>query len=66
LKLGANFMELEHGIEVHEVGFDKFERRKTPREKKHSKLDKSLYENDLGIEVIEVSFDKFERRKIRK
>jgi hypothetical protein len=59
-------MELEHGIEVREVGFDKFERRKTPREKKLFKLDKRLGESDLGIEVIEVSFDKFERRNIRR
>jgi hypothetical protein len=58
-------MELENGIEVREVGFDKFERRKAPREKK-LKLDKRLVESDLGIEVVEVSFDKFERRKIHR
>jgi hypothetical protein len=59
-------MKLELGIEVREVGFDKFERRKVKRENKFSMIDKRQGESDLGIEVIEVSFDKFERRKIRR
>ena len=58
-------MELEQGIEVNEVSFDKFERRKDSRSYSFSKLEKKQIENDYGIEVSVESFDKFERRKPR-
>jgi hypothetical protein len=56
-------MELELGIEVREVSFDKFERRISTKDYKFSKLEKRQIENEYGIEVRLVSFDKFERRK---
>jgi hypothetical protein len=58
-------MELEHGIEVNEVSFDKFERRKVTRVYNFSKLEKKQIENVYGIEVRVETFDKFERRKPR-
>jgi hypothetical protein len=58
-------MELELGIEVDEVSFDKFERRKITKEYNFSKLEKKQIENEYGIEVRVETFDKFERRKPR-
>lgn len=70
-------MELDLGIEVSEVTFDEFERRKTPRvsisindirskdyfANNFFKIVQLPTEVDLGIEVSEVTFDEFERRK---
>lgn len=70
-------MELDLGIEVSEVTFDEFERRKTPRvsisindirskdyfANNFYKVEQLPTEVDLGIEVSEVTFDEFERRK---
>jgi hypothetical protein len=58
-------MELEQGIEVNEVSFDKFERRKATRVYNFSKFEKKQIENEYGIEVRVETFDKFERRKPR-
>lgn len=71
-------MELEAGIEVREVTFDEFERRKSPRtrisiDEITSKdyfanvsyaLERLEFEVDYGIEVNEVTFVQFERRKV--
>ena len=58
-------MDLEQGIEVNEVSFDKFERRKATRVYNFSKFEKKQIENEYGIEVRVETFDKFERRKPR-
>lgn len=71
-------MELDLGIEVSEIGFDKFERRKAQRvngslneiksiaqfANKIYKAEQIQIEFDLGIEVREITFDLFERRKV--
>ena len=70
-------MERDLGIEVSEVTFDQFERRKSPRGnsvfnefRKNAYFADNVYklghvqmEIDPGIEVSEVTFDQFERRK---
>lgn len=70
-------MEVDLAFNVSEVGFDEFERRKTPRENVSliEIQNKAFFANisnntevtrmpfDQGIEVNEVPFDQFERRK---
>jgi stalled ribosome rescue protein Dom34 len=70
-------MEIDLGIEVSEVTFDEFERRKAPRvsisineirskdyfANDSYKGEQIRFEVDLGIEVNEIAFDQFERRK---
>ncbi|MEE9332329.1 MAG: hypothetical protein V3U89_08880 [Methylophilaceae bacterium] len=70
-------MGVDLAFEVIEVGFDEFERRKTPRknifltEIQNKEFFVNLFNEaedkrggvDLGIEVNVVSFDQFERRK---
>lgn len=69
-------MEIDLAIEVREVAFDQFERRKYPRENrffidiqgntfsdnKGYQLAEARTDTHLGIEVREVTFDQFERR----
>lgn len=69
-------MELDLAIEVREVAFDQFERRRYPRENrffieikgkyffdhKSYQVTEPAIDADLGIEVREVTFDQFERR----
>ncbi len=71
-------MERDLGIEVSEVAFDQFERRKAPRgnsifneNQKNAYFANVIYklgpmqkEINPGIEVSEVAFDQFERRKV--
>jgi hypothetical protein len=70
-------MEIDLGIEVSEVTFDEFERRKAPRASisindirskdyfanNSYEVEQIRFDIDLGIEVSEVAFDQFERRK---
>jgi len=70
-------MEIDLGIEVSEVAFDEFERRKAPRVRisineirskdyfsnNSFEVEQIRFEGDVGIEVSEVAFDQFERRK---
>ena len=70
-------MEVDLAFEVAEVEFDKFERRKMPRENlsvieiQNKTFFSSFYDEadnapttyDLGIDVNEVPFEQFERRK---
>ncbi|MDP2193525.1 MAG: hypothetical protein Q8K36_03260 [Alphaproteobacteria bacterium] len=74
--LGQIPMEFDLAIEVQEVDFEQFERRKHPRENGHYRyiennflstnseyqLEEAQMEASAGIEVHEVTFDQFERR----
>ena len=62
-KLGQMQMVVGFGIEVSEVPFDLFERRKVTRKNSAFNEDLKRIEVDLGYEVREVAFDEFERRK---